>query len=156
MLQCFVITLLKWMKHKNRLAFAYYSISFWDFKSFQGVRKTWQKLKAKNYIFKRCPTIEIPFILISNPDFPIFSSNYRHRLVLKKPFPDHIFPKVSKCRTENLHFPSTGKYYDPPLTFRILEPCPSNYIDLDLSKLCSGRNMGTSRLLCMRLKFTYH
>ena len=41
----------------------------------------------------------------------IFSSNYRHRLVLKMPFPDHVFPKISKYPTENLHFPSTGKYY---------------------------------------------
>ena len=72
MFQCFVITLLKWMKYKNRLAFSYYSITFWDFKSFQGVPKTWQKLKAKNYFFKRCSNIEIPFIMISNPDFSLF------------------------------------------------------------------------------------
>ena len=51
----------------------------------------------------------------------IFSRNYRHRLVLKIPFPDyifqisfHIFPKISKYRTENLLFLSTGKYYAPP------------------------------------------
>ena len=42
----------------------------------------------------------------------VFSSNYRHRLVLKISFPGHIFPKISKYRTENLHFPSTGKYYE--------------------------------------------
>ena len=35
MFECFVITLLKWMKYKNRLTFAYYSITFWDFKSLQ-------------------------------------------------------------------------------------------------------------------------
>ena len=46
----FVITLLKWMKYKNRLAFAYYSITFWDFKSHQSVPKTWQVLEPK-YIF---------------------------------------------------------------------------------------------------------
>ena len=40
----------------------------------------------------------------------IFSSNYRHRLVLKISFPDHIFFKISKYPTENLHFPSTSKY----------------------------------------------
>ena len=45
----------------------------------------------------------------------IFSSNYRHRLVLKIPFPNKIFLKISKYRTENLHFPSTGKYYASPL-----------------------------------------
>ena len=44
----------------------------------------------------------------------IFSSTCRHRLVLKIPFPDHIFPKILKYRTGNLHFPSTGKYYAPP------------------------------------------
>ena len=43
----------------------------------------------------------------------IFSSNYRHRLVLKIPFPDHIFLKASKYRTEKLRFLSTGKYYPP-------------------------------------------
>ena len=40
----------------------------------------------------------------------IFSSNYRHHLVLKIPFPQHIFPQISKYGTENLHFPSPGKY----------------------------------------------
>ena len=43
----------------------------------------------------------------------IFSSNYRHRLVLKIPFPDHIFLKTSKYRTENLRFLSIGKHYPP-------------------------------------------
>ena len=41
----------------------------------------------------------------------IFSSNYQHRLVLEIPFPDDIFPKISKHHTENLNFPSTSKYY---------------------------------------------
>ena len=45
--------------------------------------------------------------------FVIFSSNYRHRLALKIPFPDHIFLKIAKYRTENLHFVSTGKNYGP-------------------------------------------
>ena len=40
----------------------------------------------------------------------VFSSNYQHRLVLKIPFHDHIFPKISKYHTKNLHFPSTSKY----------------------------------------------
>ena len=43
--------------------------------------------------------------------FFIFSSNYRHALVLKIPFPSHIFPKISKYRTKNLHFPFTSIYY---------------------------------------------
>ena len=46
--------------------------------------------------------------------FFIFSSNYRHALVLKIPFPSHMFPKISKYLTKNLHFPSTSKYYAPP------------------------------------------
>ena len=70
--QCFVITLLKWTKYKNRLIFAYYSITFWDFKSLQGVLKTWKVLKANNYFLKQCSNIEIPFIIISNPDFSLF------------------------------------------------------------------------------------
>ena len=41
MFQCFVITLFKWMKYKNRLTFAYYSKKFWDFKSLLSVPKTW-------------------------------------------------------------------------------------------------------------------
>ena len=43
----------------------------------------------------------------------IFPNNYRHRLVLEIQLPEHILPKTSKNRTENLHFPSTGKYYTP-------------------------------------------
>ena len=39
----------------------------------------------------------------------IFSSNYRHRLVLNVPFPDHIFSKISNYRTENLYFPSIAR-----------------------------------------------
>ena len=41
----------------------------------------------------------------------IFFSNYRHRLGLKIPFPDHIFAKILQYRTENLHFLFTSKYY---------------------------------------------
>ena len=40
----------------------------------------------------------------------IFSCNYRHHLVLKIPFPEHIFPQISKYRSENLYFPFKGKY----------------------------------------------
>ena len=39
----------------------------------------------------------------------IFSSNYQHRIVLKIPFPNHIFPKISKYSTKNLHFSFIGK-----------------------------------------------
>ena len=71
------------------------SITFWDFKSLQGVLKTWKVLKAKNKkLFKRCLNIEIPFIMISNPDFSLLKSR---NTVLK------IF--IS---------PSTGRYYAPP------------------------------------------
>ena len=44
----------------------------------------------------------------------IFSFNYQHCLVLKILFPDHIFPKISKFCTENLHSLSIGKYLPPP------------------------------------------
>ena len=57
------------MKYKNRLTFAYYSITFGAFKS---VPKIWQVLKAKKKILKRCPNIEIPFVMISNPNFLLF------------------------------------------------------------------------------------
>ena len=58
--------------NKNRLTFAYYRITFWDFKSVQGVPTTWQKLKAKTIFLKKCPNIGIPFIMISNLDFSLF------------------------------------------------------------------------------------
>ena len=40
------------MKYKNRLTFAYYSITFWDLKSLQSVPKIWQKLKEKENFLK--------------------------------------------------------------------------------------------------------
>ena len=86
----------KIMKYKNRLTFAYYSITFWNFKSRQGVLKIWKVLKAKNKflkkMFKYQNTVYYGF---KSRFFVIFSSNYRHGLVLKIPFPDHIFPKIS-------------------------------------------------------------
>ena len=99
------------MNYKYRLTFAYCSITSWDLKSLQSVPKTWQvlKTKKKNTVFYDFKS----WFLI------LFSSNYRYRLVLKIPFPDYIFPKISKYSTENLHFQSTGKYYAPlysPLT----------------------------------------
>ena len=43
--------------------------------------------------------------------------NAKKCLVLKIPFPDHIFPTISKYRTENLHLRSTGKCCAPlPMT----------------------------------------
>ena len=63
----------------------------------------------------------------------IFSSNYQHRLLLKIPFPDHIFSKISKYRTENLHFSSTGKYYalsPPPAPFNPWIEADENCIDM--------------------------
>ena len=111
MFQCFVITLLKWVKYKNRLTFAYYSI-----KSLQSVSKTWQVVKAKNIFLKRCSNIKIPFFMISNPDSSLFF--FRNRVVLKTPFPDDIFPKISKYRTENL-------LSRPPATTKPPPPRPS-------------------------------
>ena len=113
MFQCFVIAFLKWMKYKNRLTFAYYSTKCWDFKSLQSVSKTWKALKTKTFsrMSKYRNTV---FYDYQSRFLVIFSTNYRHRLVFKIPFPDHIFPKISKYRTENLHFQSTGKYYALP------------------------------------------
>ena len=59
--------------------------------------------------------------------FPvIFSSNYGHRLVLKLPFPDHVFSKISKYRIENLYCPSTGNTMPPLLLLfdTFVEPHP--------------------------------
>ena len=67
----------------------------------------------------------------------IFSSNYRHRLELKIPFRDHIFSIISKHRTENLHFPSTCKYYTLFLCDKIW---PKNF--LFYHKTCFSRKQG--------------
>ena len=114
MFQCFVITLLKWMKYKNRLAFAYYSITFWDFKSFQSVPTTWQKLKAKNIFLKI--DVQISKYRLLWFQIPI-SRYFQHCLVLKIPLSRPYFSQNPEYRTENLHFPSTGKhtiYPSPP------------------------------------------
>ena len=124
------------MKYKNRLTFAYYSITFWDIKNLQSVPKIWKVLKSKNKFFKKMFKYRNTFCYdFKSPFLVIFSSNYRHHLVLKIPFPDHIFSKISKYRTENLHFPSIGKYYAPsPLwwpwllkNFKKIKPKIINY-----------------------------
>ena len=116
MFQCFVITLLKWMnKYKNRLTFAYYSITLWDFKSLQSVSKILQVLKAKNKLFSKMSKYRNTVFYDFKSQFLMdFSSNYRDRLVWEIPFPNRFFPKISKYRTVKLFFPSTGKYYAPP------------------------------------------
>ena len=108
------------MKYENRLTFAYYSIKFWDFKTLYCVPKTWKVLKEKNkffkfFMFKYRNTVYYDF---KSRFLIIFSRNYRHRLVLEIPFLDHMFPKISKYRTENLHFLSTCKCYAPPRPVR--------------------------------------
>ena len=118
--ECSVTTLLKWMSNKDRLLFAYYNIlRFHCFKkSLQSILKTWQVLKSKKKFFWKISKYRNTVFLISNLYFSLFFfSNYRHRLVLKIPFPHHAFPKISKYRTENLHFLSTGKYYAPPQSY---------------------------------------
>ena len=93
------------MNDKNRLTLAYYSITFWDFKSLQSVSKTWEVLQNNIDIFlKMSKSRNTVFYDDQSRFLVIFSSNYRLRVVLKIPFPDHIFPKMSKYRTENLHF----------------------------------------------------
>ena len=105
------------MSYKNRLVFAYYNIlTFYCFKkSLQSVLKTWQVLKTKKKFFWRMSKYQNTVFYGFKSGFSLFFfSNDRHRLVLKIAFPNHIFPKISKCRNENLYFPSTGKYYVPP------------------------------------------
>ena len=98
------------------MTFGHRSITFLDFKSLQIVPKTLQVLKTKqNFFLKMSKYRSTVFYDFKFRNLVIFSSNYRHRLVLKIPFPDHIFLKISKYRTQNLHFPSTGKYTPPPL-----------------------------------------
>ena len=102
---------------KNRLKFAYYGITLWDFKSLQNVPKTLQVLKA---FLKEVQISKYRFFYDLKSWFPvIFFSNYRHCLVWKIPFPDHCFPKISKYLTKNLHFPSTSKYYAPHLCLHL-------------------------------------
>ena len=40
------------MKYETGLTFAYYSTTFWDFKSHQGIQKP-VSVKVKKYIFKK-------------------------------------------------------------------------------------------------------
>ena len=55
--QRFISTPLKWInKYKNRLTFAYYSLTLWDFKSLKSAPKTLQTLRAKNKLFKKMST----------------------------------------------------------------------------------------------------
>ena len=114
MLECFVTTLSRWRNYKNRLVFVYYNIlRFCCFKeSLQSVLKSWQVLKSKKKFFRKMSKYRnIVFDDFKSRFLANFFSNYRHRLVLEIPFLNHIFLKTSKYRTENLHFPSTGKYY---------------------------------------------
>ena len=81
----FRYSLLKWMKYEKRPTFAYYSTTFWDFKS---VPKTWQKLKGKYNLLKKMSKYRNTVYYDFKSQFlVIFSCNYRHRLVLKIPFP---------------------------------------------------------------------
>ena len=48
--------------------------------------------------------------MITNPDFSLLFSVITGT---ENTVPDHTFSKISKYRTENIHFPSTAKYYAP-------------------------------------------
>ena len=75
--------------------------------------------------------------------FPvIFSGNYGHRLVLKLPFPDHVFSKISKYRIENLYCPSTGNTMPPPVII-IWHLCQtsSDYLEQRLPTCLALKNM---------------
>ena len=61
------------MKYEKRLTFAYYSVTFWDFKSLQSVLKTWKVLKKRTFnFFSFFFNIEILFFMITNSDFLLF------------------------------------------------------------------------------------
>ena len=144
MSECFGITLSKWIKYENRLTFIYYSKIFWDFESLQSVSKTWQVLKTKKNFLKKMSKYRNTFFWNYQSRFlVIFSSNYRHHLVLKIPFPDHIFPKISKYRTENFYCPSTSKCYAPPTVLIIWHLCrtPPNYLEQRLPTYLALKNM---------------
>ena len=74
--------------------------------------------------FERCPNIEIPFFVISNPDFSLFFfSNYRHCLVLKIPFPDHVSPEIPnhvflKIPDWKFSFPVQRQIPHPPYNYK--------------------------------------
>ena len=106
------------MSYKSRLVFAYYNIlRFYCLKkSIQRVLKTWLVLKPKKKIFWKMSKYRNTVFDDFKSRFLVvfFFCSYRHRLVLETPYPDHISPKISKYRTENLHFLSTSKDYVPP------------------------------------------
>ena len=82
---------------KNRLTFAYYGITFWDFNSLQDVTKTWKVLKVKTKFLKKMFKYRNTVYCDFKARFVIiFSNNYRHCLVLEILLPSHIFPKISK------------------------------------------------------------
>ena len=92
------------MKYKNRLTFAYYSITFWNFKSRQGVLKIWKVLKAKNKflkkMFKYQNTVYYGF---KSRFLVIFSSNYRQISIpcWKSSFP--VYRQTLRARPPALH-----------------------------------------------------
>ena len=103
------------MKYNYRLKFAYYSITFWDFKSLQSVPKTWQVVKTKNNFFERCPNIEIPFFMISNPDFSLFFT------VITVQAPSSVQNIVSRpCFSRNLEISYWKSWF--PVHRQILSP----------------------------------
>ena len=108
---------IKMNEYKNRLTIAYYGITLWDFKSSKR-SKNLTSVKSKKEIFKNVSKYQnTVYYDFKSRLIAIFSSNYWHRLVLKIPFPNHIFSKILKYRTESPYFLSTDKYYvqDPPL-----------------------------------------
>ena len=111
MLQYFVVTLLKWMKYKNRLTFAYYSITFWDLNSSKP-SKNLTSVKSKTEFFKIRSNIKIPFIMIPNSDFLLFfpvitgtPSSVENAEILRSSFPVHgqilrFLPLKKQCLTK--------------------------------------------------------
>ena len=147
MFECFVITLLKWMKYKNRLTFAYYRITFWDFKSLQSVSKTWQVLKTKRklkILLKMSWYQNAVFYDYQSRFLVIFSSNYRHRLVMKILFIDHIF-------FQNFEIP----YWKPsfPVHLQILRSPPHTKLYVPIVTLWTQDNANLLQQLKSEIRF---
>ena len=89
-------------------------------------QKPEKMLKAKNkYFLKMSKYRNTVYYDFKSHFLVIFFFNYWHCLVLKIPFPDHIFPKISKFCTENLHSPPLANTTLPPPPLAPPSPPPS-------------------------------
>ena len=126
-------------------------------KSLPSVLKTWQVLiSRKKFFWEMSKYRNTVFYDFKFWFLVIFSSNYRHRnyghLVLDISFPDHIFPKIPKYRTKNLHFLSTCKYYAPQLRLVSTLPAKMKVLLIVAEKL--KLNFSQCALFHMKTRFS--